>query len=64
MSFLDDLLKRTAAGASSHIKTPGAFGQDDQAGSKIAKACGKHRCDHSNPGGVVSDFFREKRTRL
>lgn len=45
--------------------TKGAFGDSKKpAGSKLKRAAAKHRADHSNPGGVVSDFFREKNTRL
>jgi len=31
---------------------------------KIAKAASKHRADHSNPGGIISEYFRQKRARV
>lgn len=33
-------------------------------GSKLIKAAKNHRADHSNPGGVVSSYFREKNARV
>lgn len=33
-------------------------------GKKILKAMSKHRADHSNPGGVVSEYFRQKRSKI
>jgi hypothetical protein len=39
----------------------GAFGYGS---SKIAKAASRHRADHSKPGGVVSEYFRQKRSRI
>ena len=66
MSFIEDLLKRTAALAEEACRvgpTKGAYG-NGVGGNKFSKACARHRADHSNPGGVVSEFFREKRTRL
>jgi len=66
MSFLDDLLKKTAATAtkvSNFGPTKGAFG-GGHGKSKIAKACSKHRADHSNPGGIISEYFRQKRAKI
>ena len=47
----------------SHTKTPGAYGHHEPQ-AKIKRAIKKHRCDHSNPGGTVSMWFREKRSKL
>jgi hypothetical protein len=33
-------------------------------GNKLRKAAEKHRADHSNPGGIVSNYFREKNLRV
>ena len=35
-----------------------------RAGTKFAKAAKKHRADHSNPGGVVSAYFRAKNSKV
>lgn len=48
-----------------YLPADGCYGLDTRpAGVKIAKAAGKHRADHSNPGGIISEFFRQKRYRL
>lgn len=46
-------------------QAPGAFGNEiNHGGRKIKKAALKHRADHSNPGGVVSEYFRQKRAKI
>lgn len=44
--------------------TTGASGAPPESQAKMKKAASKHRLDHSNPGGVVSEFFRQKRSRV
>ncbi len=52
------------AGITPKLKTDGAFGAPTEPVAKIIKACKKHRCDHSNPGGIVSEYFRQKNSRI
>ena len=34
------------------------------AGLKLFRRGQKHRADHSNPGGVVSDYFRQRNSKV
>ena len=36
----------------------------NESGTKMKKRAKKHRLDSSNPGGVVSEYFRAKNSKI
>ena len=46
------------------IRTSGAYGPPVAAGAKLKKRMKKHRADHSNPGGIISEYFRQKNSKV
>ena len=43
----------------------GAFGHSlKPVGTKLARRASKHRADHSNPGGIISEYFRQKNSKV
>jgi hypothetical protein len=40
------------------------FERKNPVGTKASKRISKHNLDHSNPGGVVSEFFRQKNAKI